>query len=46
MEKIRQMKVYTKIITGDTETPVTIFKKYVGVTKSNVLEADLNEALK
>jgi len=23
-----------------------IFKKYVGVTKSNVLEADLNEALK
>ena len=32
----------TLVIEKDGE----IFKKYVGVTKSNVLEADLNEALK
>lgn len=30
MKNKKIMKVYTKTITGDIETPVTVFKKYVG----------------
>jgi len=43
MEKKRQMKVYIKRITGDTETPVTIFKKYVGDRVGLLLESRDNE---
>ena len=43
MEKKRQMKVYTKTIAGDTETPVTVFKKYVGERVGLLLESRGNE---
>jgi anthranilate synthase component I len=43
MEKKRQMKVYTKTIAGDIETPVTIFKKYVGDRVGLLLESRDNE---
>lgn len=39
MEDIKNMKVYTKIVVGDTETPVTIFKKYVGDKVGLLLES-------
>lgn len=43
MENRKQMKVYTKIVIGDTETPVTIFKKYVGDRVGLLLESRDNE---
>ncbi len=43
MEKKRQMKVYIKTIAGDTETPVTIFKKYVGARVGMLLESRDND---
>lgn len=39
MEKVSSMKVYTKVVSGDTETPITIFKKYVGDRVGLLLES-------
>lgn len=43
MKDIKKMKVYTKIVVGDTETPVTIFKKYVGDNIGLLLESRDND---
>ncbi|MCS5420990.1 MULTISPECIES: anthranilate synthase component I [Psychrilyobacter] len=43
MEKKGQMKVYTRVITGDIETPVTVFKKYVGDKVGLLLESRDNK---
>jgi len=40
---MKKMKVYTKVIVGDIETPVTIFKKYVGDKVGLLLESRDNE---
>ncbi|MEI6857668.1 anthranilate synthase component I [Psychrilyobacter sp.] len=43
MENKKQMKVYTKVVAGDTETPITVFKKYVGDRIGLLLESRDNE---
>lgn len=32
------LKIYTKIVTGDIETPITLYKKYVGESRGFLLE--------
>jgi anthranilate synthase component 1 len=37
--EIKNLIPYTKVLSGDTETPITLFKKYVGKDKGFLLES-------
>ena len=36
---MRELKMYTRYFSGDTETPITLFYKYVGDEKGFLLES-------
>ncbi|MCD8158418.1 MAG: hypothetical protein LUD77_05840 [Clostridiales bacterium] len=40
---MKNLKTYERVLAGDTETPITLFYKYVGDKKALYLKAEATE---